>query len=235
MSGVPPSGKCIADVSKVTTTVNTDDYARTELNIIIKRDHLEEEYAGVHAPLDEQSRLKRVRAHNLEVVARKAPLGLATWQELENIKPGTINFVDASVYEQIDKVKIKSVILPFYIDPDTSQLARNYIIDDETGETLSKEKETVVDNILYGWLIAHDMACDDSGIVHYRTKEGVMTDVVPAKVLRDLMEDVDEGIETKAKRMIPDVEFVLFWTPPELQEYAAQQVEASNAGQKQSR
>lgn len=126
-----PDGKRIAQADEVATTLNANNYMRSELDIIVKKNHVEEEFSSVTAPLDEKSRLVRVCHDYKERIPEKCFRGVATEQELENIKPGTINFIDASVYEQINKVKIEKVIMPYYIDPETSQISRNYVIDGE--------------------------------------------------------------------------------------------------------
>lgn len=93
-------------------------------------------------------------------------------------------------------------------------------------------KTKLVDDMFHAWLISHGMACDNEGKIHYRDKEGVLGGTVPADEFRLLLEDPDHGLAAKAKQMMPDIEFTLFWTPPELQEYAEQQV--TNEGRKQS-
>lgn len=126
-----PDGKRVAQANEVATTLNTNNFFRSELTTTVKKHHVEEEFVGMNGPLDESSRLVRVCHEQKERIPEKCYSGTATEQELENIKPGTINFIDASVYEQIGQVKIEKVIMPYYVDPETSQISRNYLIDGE--------------------------------------------------------------------------------------------------------
>ena len=92
------------------------------------------------------------------------------------------------------------------------------------------DKKKVVDDICQAWFVSQNMGTDDDGRVHYRSKDGVLSkEVVPPEELHRLMEDPDTGVVAKAKQLAPDIEFTLLWTPPELQEYAAQEVAADNA------
>lgn len=91
------------------------------------------------------------------------------------------------------------------------------------------DKKKVVDDICQAWFVSENMGTDDEGRVHYRSKEGVLSkEVVPPEDLHRLMEDPDTGLVAKAKQLAPDIEFTLLWTPPEVQEYAAQEVAAEN-------
>lgn len=126
-----PVGECVAFADEVATTLNADDYFRVELNNMIKKNHVEKEFAGVHEPLDKRRTLKKISHEHQEAIKLKCFQGIATEQELEELKPGAINFVDAAVYEQLGQIKIQTVIMPYYIDPETSQISRNYVIDGE--------------------------------------------------------------------------------------------------------
>lgn len=93
-------------------------------------------------------------------------------------------------------------------------------------------KTKLIDDMFHAWLISHDMGCDDEGRLHYRNKAGDLGDIVPANEFRRLLEDPEHGLEAKVKQMYPEIEFTLFWTPPELQEYAAN---LENEGQNRNR
>ena len=86
------------------------------------------------------------------------------------------------------------------------------------------DKKKLVDDICQAWFVSHNMGSDENGRIHYRSKEGVLSkEVVPPDELRGLMEDPYDGVVAKAKQLAPKVDFSLFWSPPELREYAAQQ------------
>lgn len=92
-----------------------------------------------------------------------------------------------------------------------------------TGDDVVNKKK-LVDDICQAWFVSHNMGSDENGRIHYRSKEGELSkEVVPPAELRRLMEDPETGVVAKAKQLAPKLDFSLFWSPPELREYAAQQ------------
>ncbi len=86
------------------------------------------------------------------------------------------------------------------------------------------DKKKLVDDICQAWFVSHNMGSDENGRIHYRSKDGVLSkEVVPPDELRRLMEDPEVGLVAKANQLAPKLDFSLFWSPPELREYAAQQ------------
>lgn len=128
-------GKSIANADAIATTENSNAFLRETLNKSINKLRLHDEYAGVNAALDENSRLVRVRYSYIDQISGKAFRGIATTTDLEYLKLGTMNFIEASIIESLAKLEnqqneITKVVMPYYID-ESSQLVRGYMIDGE--------------------------------------------------------------------------------------------------------
>ncbi len=92
-----------------------------------------------------------------------------------------------------------------------------------------EDKKKLIDDMFHSWLISAGLGSDDNGIIHYRSKEGVLSGVVPPEEFRRLLEDPETGLVNKVKHLSPNIDYTLLWTPPELQEEAAQRVEENAA------
>ena len=130
-----PDSRSIINADGVATSLSANNYMRETLNVSIAKNNMEKEYAPVNVALDENSRIVRVRYGYINAISEKAFKGVASDVDLENIKPGVMNFIEASVTESLHLLetaqnKISSVIMPYYID-ETSQLRRGYVIDGE--------------------------------------------------------------------------------------------------------
>lgn len=130
-----PDSRSIISADGVATSLSANNYMRVTLNNSIAKNNMEKEYAPVNIALDENSRIVRVRSGYIHAISEKAFKGMASDADLENIKPGVMNFIEASVTESLHmlenaKNQISSVIMPYYID-ETSQLRRGYVIDGE--------------------------------------------------------------------------------------------------------
>lgn len=128
-------GKSIANADAIATTENSNAFLRETLNKSINKLRLHDEYAGVNVALDENTRLVRVRYSYIAQISPKAFSGLATTVDLEYLKLGTMNFIEASIIESLAKLEnqhneISKVVMPYYID-ESSQLVRGYMIDGE--------------------------------------------------------------------------------------------------------
>lgn len=128
-------GKSIAYADAIATTENSNNFLRETLDKSIDKHRMHEEYAGVNAALDANTRLVRVRYDYIDRISEKAFRGLATPADLENLKIGNMNFIEASIIESLTQLEnennqIAKVVMPFYID-ETSQLVRGYMIDGE--------------------------------------------------------------------------------------------------------
>lgn len=133
--GAMADSRSIINADGVATSLSANNYMRQTLNVSIAKNHMEKEYAPVNTALDENSRIVRVRYGYLDSISEKAFKGEASETDLENIKPGVMNFIEASVTESLHLLdnannQISSVIMPYYID-ETSQLSRGYVIDGE--------------------------------------------------------------------------------------------------------
>ncbi|MBP6917296.1 MAG: hypothetical protein KBB94_00060 [Legionellaceae bacterium] len=128
-------GKSIAYADAIATTENSNNFLRETLDKSVEKHRMQEEYAGVNAALDANTRLVRVRYGYIEGISEKAFRGLATPADLEYLKIGNMNFIEASIIESLTQLEnehdqIAKVVMPFYID-ETSQLVRGYMIDGE--------------------------------------------------------------------------------------------------------
>ena len=128
-------GRSIASADAIATTENSNKFLRDTLDTSLDKHRMHEEYAGVNAALGANTRLVRVRYDYIENISDKAFRGLATPEDLENLKIGNMNFIDASIIENLNRLEsennqIAKVVMPFYID-ETSQLLRGFMIDGE--------------------------------------------------------------------------------------------------------
>lgn len=128
-------GKSIAAADEIGTTENSNNFLRQTLNGSIDRLRLHKEFEGVNAALDQNTRLVRVRYSYIAQISSKAFRGSATSVDLEYLKLGTMNFIEASIIESLAALEnqhneISKVVMPYYID-ETSQLMRGYMIDGE--------------------------------------------------------------------------------------------------------
>lgn len=230
-----PDGRSIANADALATTLNSNNYMRQTIDIMVTKNHLEEEFKEVNGALDQNSRIVQVRYGYMENLSAKCYMGMATDQDLENTRLGVVNFIDASVLENLNKLKqqnqkISDVIMPFYID-DTSQLMRGYVIDgeatgvDEDAEQDSEaiNKNKLVDDICQSWFVSQGLGSDENGRIHRRAKDGTLSaEVIAPDELRRRMEDPETGLAAKAKQLAPNTNFSLYWKPPTWQPETAE-------------
>ncbi len=245
MDVILPDGRCIALANQLASTSSVvNGYFRQRLDKILQEQNAVDEYKTITDALDETTRVTQLRSQLLDEISWKTWTATATPIELENIKAGTINYLDASAMEGLKQLnqklgvdkKVSNISMVYYIDVN-SQLNRGYLINGEL--VANKEDELVVDQMFHSWLISHNMASNDIGVIYRRLKDGTVTDqLVPPDEITKLLEDPTTGLETTAKKIDPSLELTMIWAPPE--EVAAaekilaeQQVDVSQAPESQ--
>lgn len=222
MDVILPDGKSIAMANQLSSTsLVVNRYLREKLNKILLTTNAVDEYKMVTDALDETTKVTGIRAICLAEISAKTWAATATQIELENIKAGTINYLDASAIEGMKHLNAKlgtgktvsNIDMMYYID-NNSQLNRGYLINGEL--VADKDTELVFDQIFHSWLISHNMASDDTGVIYRRLKDGTVTDqLIPSKEMTQLLEDPNTGLGTTAKKIDPTLELNMIWAPPE--------------------
>ncbi len=222
MDVILPDGKSIAMANQLSSTSSVvNGYLRVKLNKILQANNAVDEYQSVIDALDETTKVTRIREKCLAEISAKTWGATATQIELENIKAGTINYLDASAIEGMKLLNAKlgagktvsNIDMVYYIDKN-SQLNRGYLINGEL--VADKDTELVIDQMFHSWLISHNMASDDTGVIYRRLKDGTVTDqLVPSTEITKLLEDPITGLGTTAKKIDPTLELNMIWAPPE--------------------
>lgn len=217
-----PDGRSIALANQLaSTSLVVNGYFRLRLDQILQGQNAVDEYKTITDALDETTRVTQLRSQLLDEISWKTWTATATPIELENIKAGTINYLDASAMEGLKQLnqklgvdkKVSNISMVYYIDVN-SQLNRGYLINGEL--VANKEDELVVDQMFHSWLISHNMASNDTGVIYRRLKDGTVTDqLVPPDEITKLLEDPTTGLETTAKKIDPSLELTMIWAPPE--------------------
>lgn len=223
-----PDGKSIANANQLSSTSSVvNGFLRAKLNQILHKNHAVDEFKSINHALDETTKVTQVRAKLIAELSGKTWHALAVDTDLEVLKAGTVNYLDASAIEGIQVLnkklggdnQISKISMAYYID-ENSQLNRGYVVNDQV--LRDKNDELVIDQMFHSWLISHNMASDDNGFIYRRTKDGVVTtQLVPADEIRGLLESPTTGLGTTIKKIDPDIELKLFWSAPEV---AAEQV-----------
>lgn len=232
MSATKPDGQSIAWADQLSSTsAHVNAYLRKKINEILRKHHAEEEYKSIIEALDETTRITRIRAKLMEDISGKTWAAIATESELENLKANTINYLDASAIEGMEHLKehlgadkkVSNITMVYYIDAN-SQLSRGYLINGEL--IANKEDELVVDKIFHSWLISHDMASDDKGMIYRRLKDGKVTDqLVPWQEVKSLLDEPTTSLQITAKKVDPNLEFTILWAPPDAVSTAQQLID----------
>lgn len=208
------------------TSPSAHYYGRQKLNLAVIKYHMQEDFNNIDKALDESSKIVDLRSQYLSAISKTVWAAAATEAEIKRFMD--VNRMDVSASERIKTLdqKISTLVMAYYID-ENGILNRGYVVNDQIVDENNAEHAEMLkflDEMFHSWLVSHDMASDENGILHRTTKDGSLTDVVSSDDVRQLLENAETGFELTVRKIVPNIdELRMVWSPPEFVQRAEQE------------